>query len=236
MMLVVGLLVTTVWLIVLVPWRAPARRLTEIPPRSPAMPWVAAGGPVWGATVAMMGLLVHPVAGLVVLIWPSWRRSSAARRDRVDHHQAALRTLPETADLVGLGIGAGRSVRAAVLHAAHWIEDPYRSVFMESLRRAEAGETFASSLDAVSMDLDPVARPLIDLLVAAETDGGALLVGLGRVSDDARHRRRSDAEVRARRLPVTMLLPLVLCVLPAFGLLAVAPLVLTALGDLDLGV
>ena len=235
-MFMVGLLSTTAWLVVLVPWRAPSRPLAEIPHRSPGMPRAAAGGPLWGAVVAVAGLLLHPVVAVVVLVWPSWRRWSAVRRDRVDHRQAALRALPETADLIGLGVGAGLSVRAAVHQATVWIDDPFRSVFAESLRRAEAGETFAGSLEAASVDLDPVARPLIGLLVNAEADGAALLVGLGRVSDDARHQRRSAAEVRARRLPVTMLLPLVLCVLPAFGLLAVAPLVLTALGDLDLGV
>jgi tight adherence protein C len=200
------------------------------------MSWAAAGGPAWGAALASVGLLVHPVAAVFVLGWPSWRRWSAARRDRVDQRQAALRSLPETADLVGLGVGAGLSVRAAVRHAATWVDDPYRSIFVESLRRAEAGETFAGALDAAAQELDPVAHPLIGLFVAAEADGGAVLAGLGRVSDEARHRRRTAAEARARRLPVTMLLPLVLCVLPAFGLLAVAPLVITALGDVDLGI
>ncbi|MEZ5246513.1 MAG: type II secretion system F family protein [Acidimicrobiales bacterium] len=230
-----GLLLSASWLIALVPWRTPARRLTETPHGLPERSWAVAGGPVWGAAVASVGLLVHPVVAAVVVAWPSWRRWSTGRRDRVDHRQAALRALPEAADLVGLGIGAGLSVRAAVHHAATWTDDPYRSVFIEALRRADAGETFASALDAAAIDLDPVARPLIGLLVAADADGGAVLTSLGRVSDEARHRRRTAAEVRARRLPVTMLLPLVLCVLPAFGLLAVAPLVLTALGDLDLG-
>ena len=36
---------------------------------------------------------------------------------------------------------------------------------------------------------------------------------------------RRAAEIRARKLPVLLLFPLVLCTLPAFGLLTVAPLV-----------
>ena len=46
--------------------------------------------------------------------------------------------------------------------------------------------------------------------------------------------RRREAEERARRLPVQLLFPLVVCVLPAFGLLAVVPLLagsLPALSD-----
>ena len=220
------------WLVLLVPWRPPPRRLGEAPPRPREFAAVRLGGPLWGATVVFVVMAVHPLVAIAVLAWPSWRRWSMQRHDRSARAHDALRTLPETADLIALGVGAGMTARAAVRHAAAWFDDPYRGVFVEALRRADAGETFAGALDAAAVDLDPVARPLVSLLVAAETDGGALSAGLVRVSDEARHRRRSAAEVRARRLPVTMLLPLVLCVLPAFGLLAVAPLVLTSLGDL----
>jgi hypothetical protein len=46
--------------------------------------------------------------------------------------------------------------------------------------------------------------------------------------------RRRRAEEDARRLPVQLLFPLVLCVLPAFGLLAVVPLLLASLQSLQL--
>lgn len=220
------------WLVLLAPWRTPPRRLGDAPPRRREFSVVHLGGPLWGATVVFAAMAVHPLVAPAVFAWPSWRRWSTQRHDRFARRHDALRTLPETADLIALGIGAGMSVREAVRHAAAWFDDPYRGVFVEALRRADAGETIAGALDAASAELDPVARPLISLLVAAEADGGALSAGLVRVSDEARHRRRSAAEVRARRLPVAMLMPLVLCVLPAFGLLAVAPLVLSSLGDL----
>ena len=44
--------------------------------------------------------------------------------------------------------------------------------------------------------------------------------------------RRRRAEEAARRLPVQLLFPLVLCVLPAFVLLAVVPLLLAAVPQL----
>lgn len=232
----VAVMLSAAWLTMLVPWRSPARRLDDRPRGGRRAGWLRAGGPLWGATVVLVALWLHPLATSVVLAWPSWRRWSARRRDRSDHRHEAVRVLPETVDLIGLGVSAGLSVRGAVRHAVAWTAEPYRRVLAESLRRADAGEAFAGALDAASVDLDPVGRPLISLLATAESDGGALLAGLLRVSDEARHRRRSAAETRARRLPVAMLLPLVLCVLPAFGLLAVAPLVLTSLGDLQLGI
>ena len=46
--------------------------------------------------------------------------------------------------------------------------------------------------------------------------------------------RRVAAEEAARRIPVTMLFPLVMCVLPAFALLTVVPILAATLGDLRL--
>ncbi len=196
---------------------------------------IVAGGPAWGAAVTFAVIVVHPLVGAPLALWPSVQTWWAARAaaDRGQH--AALRTLPETADLIALGVSAGASIRAAIGNTIRWMDDPFREVFAEALRRADAGETFAAALHSAADGLDSAARPLIGLVAAAEVDGAAVLAGLVRVSDEGRRRRRSRAAIRARRLPVTMLLPLVLCVLPAFGLLAVAPMVLTALGDLDLG-
>jgi tight adherence protein C len=222
-------------LVILVPWRARARPVAPLPVARSRSDWPTAGGPVWGATVAAFALLVHPAVALVAMAWPSCRRWQGSRRRRGEHRRATLRTLPESADLLGLGLGAGLSVPAAVRLVAPWAGGPFRVVFVEALRRTDAGVPFARALEDAAAGLDPAARPLISLLAAADNDGGAVVAGLLRVSDEARRRRRAAAEARARRLPVTILLPLVLCVLPAFGLLAVAPLVFTALGDLEFG-
>jgi tight adherence protein C len=73
---------------------------------------------------------------------------------------------------------------------------------------------------------------LADALVDAERYGTPLTDALARLAADARDQRRRDAEVRARRLPVQMLAPLVVCALPATVVLAVIPVVVVALGDL----
>ena len=70
------------------------------------------------------------------------------------------------------------------------------------------------------------------MLVASERYGVPLTEGLDRVAREARLERRRRAEERARRLPVLLLFPLVLCVLPAFGLLTVVPLLVGSLPDL----
>jgi len=82
--------------------------------------------------------------------------------------------------------------------------------------------------------LGPEVRPLTATLIAANTDGAALLPALERVGDEARRRRRVEAEDRARRVPVAMLFPLIVCVLPAFALLTVVPLLVGTLSELQI--
>lgn len=228
--------ITTAWLVVLAPWRVPARPLRPGTVAASSGPrCFVAGGPWWGAAVATVAVALDPILALPLLGWPTARRWWRRRRAVDDHSRRTLRAVPEVADLLALGLGAGLSVRGSVREAARWAGEPFRSVFAEALRRADAGEPFALAIDTAAADLDPAGRPLVALLATAERDGVALAHGLERVGGDARHRRRTAAEARARRLPVTMLLPLVLCVLPAFALLALVPLVSGALGSLDLG-
>ena len=70
----------------------------------------------------------------------------------------------------------------------------------------------------------PCFRPLVEALADHDRYGTPLGPVLERVSIDSRLRRRRQAEEAARRLPVTLLFPLVLTTLPAFALLTIAPL------------
>ena len=77
-------------------------------------------------------------------------------------------------------------------------------------------------------------RPLVAALVASDRYGAPLADNLARLADEVRRDRRRRAEEAARRVPVKLLFPLVTCVLPAFALLTVAPLLAGALRSLRL--
>src|SRR5205823_11853388 len=98
----------------------------------------------------------------------------------------------------------------------------------------ERGQRVGDALDAVAQLLGQPARPLVRVLAGAERYGTPLLPALERLVVDARLDRRRRAEEAARRVPVKLLFPLVLCVLPAFALLTVAPLVAGAVRSLRL--
>jgi tight adherence protein C len=82
--------------------------------------------------------------------------------------------------------------------------------------------------------VDPGIRALAAALVDAERYGTALGPTLDRLAVDARMARHRRAEEAARRVPVKLLFPLVTCILPAFGLLTVAPLIAGGLRALRL--
>ena len=64
--------------------------------------------------------------------------------------------------------------------------------------------------------------------------GVPLLPGLERTGLELRLDRRRAAELEARRVPVRLLAPLVTCVLPAFALLTVVPLLAASLEALPI--
>lgn len=95
---------------------------------------------------------------------------------------------------------------------------PARAV--DAVRRA--AERFA-----LRIDLAPV-RPALRLAAETGAPAATVLRGEARL---ARRRARVEAERRAARLGVTLVLPLGLCVLPAFVAVGVAPIVLAVVGD-----
>lgn len=176
-------------------------------------------GPVIGVAAA---------AGVVVsLCW--WERRLPQRRE------AEVRAvLPDVVDLFRLAVGAGLSVHEAVEVVAPSALEPVGGSLQEVCRRVELGVRLGDALVALD-DLGDGARSLQSALTAAARYGAPLGAALDRVVVDARMLRRRRAEEHARKLPVKLLFPLVLCVLPAFGLLAVVPLLAGSLPSLTSG-
>lgn len=71
------------------------------------------------------------------------------------------------------------------------------------------------------------------IIVEAERDGLPILDTVMRLATDHRSERRRQIDTRIRQLPTRLSIPLVLCVLPSFLLLSVAPLVLASLSQLS---
>jgi tight adherence protein C len=96
-------------------------------------------------------------------------------------------------------------------------------------RATSAGRPRADALLDHLRPLGARAHALADVLSDHLRYGVPLLPALERTSLELRLDRRRAAEVEARRVPVRLLFPLVTCVLPAFALLTVVPLLAASL-------
>ena len=193
----------------------------------------AVAGRAGAAVLAVAACLpVAPPLGLVAAVGGWAVPVVRARRARRRHEGAVRRSLPEVADLLVVAVGAGLTGPLAVAAVARRATGPVADEFQRVVDEAALGRRLADALTAVPDRVGESARPLVAALVAAERYGGPLLDRLVRLADEARADGRRRAEEAARRVPVTLLFPLVFCTLPAFALLTVAPLLAGGLRSL----
>jgi tight adherence protein C len=177
--------------------------------------------------------LAPPVALLVAAaVWGQAR--VAAHRARRAADRAVARALPDTVDLFLLCAGAGLSLPLAHPLVAARTPAPLGGALRSAQVATHGGRPRADALLDALAPLGERTTALAHTLVDHLRYGVALAPGLERLSLELRLDRRRRAEEDARRVPVRLLGPLVTCILPAFGLLTVVPLLVASLRALPL--
>jgi tight adherence protein C len=185
--------------------------------------------------VAALTALVVPLVLLAPIALGAWAVPVLrARRAQQRRAQEVVRSLPETVDLLRLAIGAGLTVSLAVDAVVRRGDGPIARELGRALDEVTLGQRLADALDDVVARTSEDVRPLIAALVASDRYGAPLGDALARLAGEVRAERRRRAEEAARTVPVKLLFPLVSCVLPAFGLLTLAPLIAGAVAALRL--
>lgn len=178
-------------------------------------------------------VLAPPLVPAVLLAGWTWSRARDRGRER--RRLATLEAgLPELVDLLALSVGAGANVTLAVAAAGRRGTGPLAAELRRVTAEVERGRRVADVLDELPDRCGEAVRPLASVLASCARYGSPLGPALERLGDDVRRRRQRRAEEAARKVPVLLLFPLVLCVLPSFALLTVAPLVAGALRSLRL--
>ncbi|MGB3734819.1 MAG: type II secretion system F family protein [Ilumatobacter sp.] len=214
------------------PTRAPVSESdTPHPPVERPMrrrrPLVIALGGV--ASLMFFGPAITVALGLGVVAWPHTRRIVQRR-----HRQAAIdAALPDAIEMLILVVRAGMTPHQAVTMLTERAPVPVRPAFVEVDRRRARGATLADALSALPDLVGPGANVVADTLAMAERYGTPITDALEQLSVDVRERRVRQAEAEARKLPIRMSFPLVVCTLPSFVLIAIVPAVLGALSSLD---
>jgi tight adherence protein C len=176
--------------------------------------------------LAVVALVAGPVPAIALGIAASLRvRWGRLRAERGPDLAGVERDLPDLVDLLALAVGAGLSVPAALPVVAPVAPASLRDDLTSVVDAVAGGRPSDEAVAGLADRWGAPGRPLVHALADHLRYGTPALPALERVAIEARTRRRRAGEVRARKLPVLLLFPLVLCTLPAFGLLTVAPLV-----------
>lgn len=157
-----------------------------------------------------------------------------ARRERRARAVALMRELPEIVDLYAVALNSGHNIATASREVARRGDGQMATALTGAVEQMERGQPLDVALDDLPIVMGAAVRPVTAVLVAGLRYGVPVAASLERVAADLRLERRRQSEQAARRLPVVMLFPLVLCVLPAFGLLTVVPVLVESLQSLSL--
>jgi len=214
--------------------RAPSAPTAGAPPTAG---WLHRHRPLWsllggaGAFVVLGGPLA-PVAavGAAVAVWVVIARAEPAD---LRHRRAELRRdLPHLVELFaatlrsGAAPGDGVAIAAAALPGA--AADRLVPVAARLALGLDPGQVWSE------LAADPELGRLGRALHRAHTSGAPVVAAVERLTDDLAARARADAEERARTVGVKAALPLGLCLLPAFLLIGIVPLVVALLATVDL--
>jgi tight adherence protein C len=154
-----------------------------------------------------------------------WLRRQIRRRARLIRNG-----LPDVLDLLIVCLESGCSLDQAVLRAAEDLGIAYKALAEElgvvaneiraGTPRAEAFRHFAERTR------EDEVRAFVAMLVQTDRYGTSIAPALRVHADLLRTRRRQRAEERAGKANVKLVLPLVLCLFPAFYILALGPAML----------
>lgn len=189
---------------------------------------LAAGGSLGssGGTRSVLMTAVLVMAGFALPNFLLGRRATLARAK-------ASAAAPDLLDAVAVCVTAGLSPRTGLDRASAVVRGPLADELEEARRQVALGAPWRSALrDVAERTGLPELRRLSITLERSERLGSPVADQLRRLARDVRDERRLRDEERARRAPVAMLFPLVLCILPAFVIAAVVPAMLVAARDI----
>ncbi len=220
-------------------WAVPFPVSPPVPGRAVAAP---RGDPMirhrllWCLAAGIAGVtLVDGAAGWAVGVCGSialWRVVGRAEpRDVRRARELARRQLPHVVLLLAAVLRGGGSVVSALGQVGSALPGPATV----ALRLAEGRLRVGAPAAEVWSDLagDPALGPLGRALARSESTGASVADTVARLSEDLGRTHRAEVEDLARSVGVKAALPLGVCLLPAFLLVGIIPVVVASLAALD---
>ena len=176
--------------------------------------------------LGLSGMLQYAFGGLGVMIGavgPSSRLNSKV----VARRKAIQRGLPDVMDLLVISVEAGLGFEQAIDRVIMNVPGELSEEFARVLGETQAGSSRADALRNLQERVDtPEVRSFTLAMIQADTFG----VSIGRVlraqADEMRIKRRQQAQEKAQKAPVKMMIPMVLCVFPALFVVVLGPAII----------
>lgn len=210
--------------------RSPARAVRPEPTTSRRAPVLAGLGAAAGVGLLAPGWLVVAALPAGLLAWDRVRRMEP--RASVRRREAVAAELPHLVDLLGAMIRAGASPDRAVHAVTRVLSAETRAELQPYLGRLELGADPTRVWQELSRHRE-LGR-LGATLHRAAVSGASVVGSLQRLAEDLRATQRAAVTARVRKVEVAATGPLGACLLPAFVLVGVVPLVAGSLQSLAL--
>ncbi|MFA6298802.1 MAG: type II secretion system F family protein [Nocardioides sp.] len=164
-----------------------------------------------------------PAAGVVAAVaaWVVLGRSepAAVRRER----EAVQHELPHVVTLLAAALRAGVAPAEAARLVCRALPGPATRRLERTVAHLELGADPGQVWDRLAHE--PGLAPLGRALARSQATGASVVAAVDRLSDELAREARGQVEDRARAVGVKAAVPLGLCLLPAFVLIGIVPLV-----------
>ena len=184
-----------------------------------------------GLAFGPVAVVTSPVGALVGYRIPRSVLTSRSRRRK----QELAAALPDVVDLLAVCSHAGLNISLSLKRVVQRAPGPLGKEIQRALEEMELGVPRAQALqNLAARNGVPEVESLVRVLLNSERFGTQIAASLETFSADVRGRLKRSAEEQARKAPVKILFPLVFLILPAFILLTVVPLLVSAFQSMDL--
>ncbi|MFZ1709971.1 MAG: type II secretion system F family protein [Anaerolineae bacterium] len=176
----------------------------------------------WRGMNGISAILFSFAGGIMGTYLPNYwlKRAIKARQREI------TRALPDALDMLSICVDAGLGFDAALMKVGQRWQNALALEFGRVIgeirmgaRRQEALRNLASRTDV------PEVSSFVAVLVQADSLGVSITDVLHAQSEQMRMRRRQWAEEQARKAPLKMLIPLVMCIFPALFAVILGPAV-----------
>lgn len=177
------------------------------------------------AKVFMFGLILTPLSFFLPDLWLT---------NRIEKRQKAIRlALPDTLDLLTIGVEAGLAFDAALAKVIKNGIGPLGEEFAKTLHSMQVGASRKEALkDLASRTMVADFQTFIMAMIQADIFGISIGQVLRTQAREMRVKRRQHAEEKAMKAPVKIVFPVVLCIFPALMVVIVGPALIRVITSL----